>query len=218
MSNLMDTARAPSLDDQTWIEQLKRGDELAWEILIARFAHELRDAIGAMLRKRDLGQDLLDDVEQETWRTVVRKIRGFVWQGDEKLRRWLHSIARHHVQTYQRITRQQAPSMDDLQSQTIENDFVLDLFLFANGLVTPSAEDEMLLIEYLGDLDAALLELKPRDREILLATLLDHTDRAHLAQRYQVEEDTISMIVWRCKAKLRGLLKARQLQREDNHY
>ncbi len=218
MSNLMDTARAPSLDDQTWIDRLKEGDELAWEILIARFAHELREAIGVMLRKRDLGSDLLDDVEQETWRTVVRRIRGFVWQGDEKLRRWLHSIARHHVQTYQRITRQQAPSMDDLGSPSLENDFVLDLFLFANGLVTPSAEDELLLVERLGHLDAALRELKPRDREILLATLLDHADRAHLARRHQVEEDTISMIVWRCKAKLRSLLQARQLTREYDRY
>ena len=215
MSHYMDTAPATIHDQEQWVDRLKRGDEIAWELLVARYAGDLRDAIGQMLRKRDLPNELLDDVEQETWRTAVRKMDGFVYQSEDKLGHWLHSIARHHVQTFLRVDRQHVPSMEDIQAKNLENEFTLDMFLYANGLINHSAEDEVLLFEQVSILDDVLCDLKPRDREILLASLLDNTDRSELARRYQLEEDTISMIVWRCKGKLRGMLKARQLDRRD---
>ncbi|MCL4247168.1 MAG: sigma-70 family RNA polymerase sigma factor [Anaerolineae bacterium] len=209
MSHYMDTAPATFRDQEQWIDRLKRGDEIAWELLIARYAGDLRTAIGQMLRKRDLSIEFQDDIEQETWRTAVHKMGTFVYQSEDKLAHWLHSIARHHVQTYMRTDRQQSPSMEDIQSKNLENEFTLDMFLYANGLISHSAEDEVLLFEQVAILEDVLSDLKLRDREILLASLLDNSDRSELAQRYQLEEDTISMIVWRCKGKLRGMLKAR---------
>jgi RNA polymerase sigma-70 factor (ECF subfamily) len=207
----MQTSPAPRfLSEDTWIERLKQGDEFAWELLVARFAPHLRRTIQMYLHSSRLSLDLLDDVESETWRTVVRRIREFEWMGDEKMKHWLGKIAHHHVQSFARADRQYLPSLEDIQGRNLENEFALDLFMYANGLVTSSAEDVSLLRERLTDLDAALQELSARDREIMLATLLDNADRGQLASQYDVEENTISQIVWRAKAKLRAQLNARR--------
>jgi len=213
--SLMDTAPAPRyFDEQSWVEKLKTGDELAWEILVARHAPDLRRAIQQQLQSNGLPPDLLDDVEGETWRTAIRKIAGFTWMGDDKLRNWLCSIAHHHIQTFARVDRKYLPSMEDVEGRSLENEFALDLFLFSNGLVDMSAEDCVLLTERLAELDSALQALSPRDREIFLASLLDNVDRAELAERYEIEEDSVSQILWRSKNRLRGLLKQRSQDEE----
>lgn len=211
MSSNMQTSPAPRfLSEDTWVERLKQGDEFAWELLVARFAPQLRRTIQMYLHSNRLSLDLLDDVESETWRTVVRRIREFEWMGDEKMQHWLGKIAHHHVQSFGRVDRQYLPSLDDIQGRGLENEFALDLFLYANGLVTRSAEDVTVLRERLSDLDVALQGLSARDREIFLATLLDDADRSELASQYDVEENTISQILWRAKGKLRAQLSARR--------
>ncbi|MDX2141463.1 MAG: sigma-70 family RNA polymerase sigma factor [Chloroflexota bacterium] len=213
--SLMDTAPAPRyFDEQSWVEKLKKGDELAWEILVARHAPDLRRAIQQQLHSNGLPLDLLDDVEGETWRTAIRKMADFTWMGDDKLRNWLSSIAHHHIQTFARVDRKYLPSMEDVEGRNLENEFALDLFLFSNGLVDMSAEDCVLLAERLAELDSALQALSLRDREIFLASLLDNVDRAELAERYEIEEDSVSQILWRCKNRLRGLLKQRSHDEE----
>lgn len=217
--SMIETAAAPIyFDEAQWVDNLKQGDEAAWEVLMARCAVGLRQAIIQMLRKRGLPLDLLDDVEGETWRTVVRRIGSFDWQGDDKLKHWLHKIAFHHVQSFQRVDRHYLPSMEDIEARNLENDFALDLFLFANGLIEISAEEEVLLLERLADLDSALQALSGRDREIFLATLFDNVGREDLARRYGLEEDTVSQIVWRAKGKLRGQLKSRHAAQEASQY
>jgi RNA polymerase sigma factor (sigma-70 family) len=210
----MRTAPGPA-GKEAWVQQLKAGDKDAWDVLVGRFAQELHTAILRMLNKRDLPLALVDEIEQETWRTAVRKFKTFEWQGDDRLRNWLQSIARRHVQTYQRLERQYLPSLEDIEAQNLANDFAVDVFLVANGLIAPSAEDDAMLAEWMDILYGALLALKPRDREIFLATVLDRVHRSELSARYQVEEDTISMILWRSKAKLRSILKDRLFGADD---
>jgi RNA polymerase sigma factor (sigma-70 family) len=205
----VETAPAPVVGDAGWIKRLQAGDELAWEIMIARFAPDLRVAIARMLGRRNLPVELSDDIEQETWRTAVRKIRTFDFQGVDRLQHWLQSIARRHVQACQRRQQRRPLTLEDIEAQNLANDFALDLFMFANGLIEPSAEDAVLLIEELAILDEALCGLKPRDRDIFVAALLDHTSRGELAAEHQLEEDSISMILWRAKKRLRDLLRGR---------
>jgi RNA polymerase sigma-70 factor, ECF subfamily len=215
MSSNMQTSPAPLFRNQeSWVESLKRGEESAWEMLVARFAPHLRQTIRMYLHSSHLPLDLVDDVENETWRTVVRRIREFEWMGDEKMKHWLGKIAHNHVQAFGRMDRQYLTSLDDVQGRGLENEFALDLFSYANGLIASSAEDVSTLRERLADLDAALMELSARDREIFLASLLDNADRGDLAAQYDVEENTISQIIWRAKAKLRAQLKQRQTEEQ----
>jgi RNA polymerase sigma factor (sigma-70 family) len=220
----MDTAKAPLyFSEEAWIDDLKQGNELAWELLMARYAPALRQAIGQMLSKRGMPLDLREDIEGETWITAVRRIESFAYEGEDKLRRWLHKIAFHHVQSFTRLDRHMMPSFEEVQARGVESEFALDFFLFANNLMEVSAEEEVLLMERLEDLDAALQTLNARDREILLAMLMEDVDRETLALRYGLKEDSVSQIIWRAKSCLRARLNVRYNARggeenERRHY
>src|SRR3990172_4077526 len=86
-----------------WVESLRNMDDDAWDKLLQYYAVDLRHDIEISLRKRGLPSELVDDIEQETWLTAVRKFDEFVWEDEEKFYRWLRAISFNHVRKYGRI-------------------------------------------------------------------------------------------------------------------
>ena len=85
--------------DSHWLTLLKEMHEPTWDDLVTNYAADLRHDISASLRKRGLSPDLVEDVEQETWRIAVQKIGAFNADTIDKLYHWLRVIALNRRRT-----------------------------------------------------------------------------------------------------------------------
>jgi RNA polymerase sigma factor (sigma-70 family) len=186
-------------DRKRWVKQLQEWDNQAWEVLLRDHAPKLRRDIIISLRKRGLASDWVDDIQQETWVTVVKDINKFDWQGEDKFYNWLRSIARHHIQTLNHKVKNNTISFDAIDDYTVETGLSLDLFMYTNGLVEDSPENEVALRESLSALDGALQKLKPREREIVMRRLIWRETPKEMAADYGVKPESISMILARSK-------------------
>jgi RNA polymerase sigma factor (sigma-70 family) len=198
-SREMETSVMIPVDRQEWVNQLKVWDNQAWEILLRHHARDLRRDITISLRKRQLSTDWVEDIQQETWMTVVKEIDRFDWQGEDKFYNWLRSIARHHIQTLNHKVKHNAISFDEIDDNEVEKGLSLDLFMYVHGLVEDSPENEVALRESMAALDAALQRLKPREREIVMRRLIWRETPREMAADYGVKPESISMILARAK-------------------
>ena len=139
-----DTAPSETMDGEQWINLLKELNSNAWDLLIDRFASDLRQDIKASLRMRGLSEDAIDDIEQQVWVTAIEQISSFEWQGEDKLYHWLRSIGAWHVKTLRRKSKD-ATSLDEIDDRP-ESALALDFFLYINGMVedSPELEAEMM--------------------------------------------------------------------------
>lgn len=183
-----------------WPEQIKRLDPEAWDLLLMNHAGDLRQDILISLRKRRLPEELVDDIEQETWITAVRKMAEFVWEDEDKFYRWIHAISLNHILTYKRAL-ERSLSMADLRDDELDDDLERFPAVWNAGSGQESVEAEVILREQMSALDKALRTLKPQEREILMRWLMGETPR-ELALAYHMKPRSVSMLLLRAKAKI----------------
>jgi RNA polymerase sigma factor (sigma-70 family) len=184
---------------EQWVERLKELDSEAWDFLLRRYGNELRQDILKSLRRRGLSAALVDDIEQETWLTAVRRIDEFVWESENKFYRWLRVISLNHIHTYRRMLYRET-SIEDFQC-----DEDLDYCLGMWGLHHDSPEETVVLHEQLSALDRALRILKPHEREMVVRWLMGEPPR-ELARVYQMKPRSVSMLLLRAKGKIEAQL------------
>ena len=80
-------------------DQLKHGDNDAWEQFLKQYGPRLRANIRRSLGKRGMPMDRADDIEQDVWQFVRKRIDIFEYQSDAKTHHWLANIAFNHVRT-----------------------------------------------------------------------------------------------------------------------
>jgi RNA polymerase sigma factor (sigma-70 family) len=211
---LTDTSTPAAQINERWAQQLRDYDSQAWDLLLRYYAKDLRNDIVASLNKRGLPVDYVDDIEQETWRTAVEQIEGFIWEGERKLYHWLRTISYHHVQTLRRKVKEDRVSFEELED--LNGEFSVDLFLYKYGMVEDSPETEVALRESLRTLDAALQHLKPREREIVLRRLVWLETPKNLAADYGIEPASITMILNRAKKAIRAQISAKEFLKGGN--
>lgn len=192
--------------DSHWLTLLKEMHEPTWDDLVTNYAADLRHDIGASLRKRGLSPDLVEDVEQETWRIAVQKIGEFNADTIDKLYNWLRVIALNRIRMMKRQQKDSDIYLDEISENEFEGGVSLDHFLFVHDLSDDSPESIMLVKERLGALEVALQELSPRDREIVLRRWLWGEAPRELALDYYLSPRTISMILLRAKQTLEQFL------------
>jgi len=202
-----ETTPVVQVTGEQWVILLKNFDEEAWSFLMSYYSADLRRDITQSLRKRGLALDKVDDIEQETWLTAVEQISDFVWQNESKFYNWLRKISFQHVRTLRRKTKENEISLQSVNDR-VENALSLDIFLYVNGLVGDSPENEVLLRETLKALDSALRYLKPREREIVLRRLLYRETPRAMAADYNLKPETISVILTRAKHAIRAQMSA----------
>ncbi|NJL54235.1 hypothetical protein HC928_02965 [bacterium] len=100
--NTSQTMPGIPLEGEGLLVALQAGNTQSWDTLMRQHTRDLRVHIGHSLRKWGLPPEWVDDVEQDTWITAVKKITDFTWQGDDKLYNWLRTIAFQHVRTLHR--------------------------------------------------------------------------------------------------------------------
>lgn len=197
--------------DEHLLERLRKMDSRAWDDLVRFYADDLQQDIWASMRKRGLPADLIDDVQQETWRIAIQKIHEFNAPTIDKLYHWLRVIALNRVRMIKRKQKADVVSFDALEGDSFESGVSLDYFLYEHNLSSGSPEQKVLLFERLAALDAALDELSPRNREILLRRLLGDETPRELAVIYDLPPRTISTILLRAKQTLEKHLSQHDL-------
>lgn len=181
--------------DATQVEKLKRMDSCAWEELLNLYTAQLHRDIVASLRKRGLTAEMAEDIQQQTWLTAVHKIHEFVYQGEDKLYRWLRAISLNHVRSLQRQRR----SMTIISSESDE------YVQFANGYFAESVEESVVLREQIAAVYQALRYLSPQAREMVVRSLIGGEKPEQLASSFpRLKPHSISQAVFRAKQRIRA--------------
>ncbi len=202
------TATVGMIDwDDQWLTLLKEMHEGAWDDLVTNYTADLRTDIGASLRKRGLSPDLMDDVEQDTWRVAIQKIGEFNAETMDKLYNWLRVIALNRIRMIKRSQREGEVYFEEIEEHEFEGGGSLDQFIFTNDLSNESPESILMVRERLGMLERALQELSARDREIVIRRWLWGEAPRDLALDYFLTPRTVSMILLRAKQTLERLVR-----------
>jgi RNA polymerase sigma factor (sigma-70 family) len=203
--------------DQQWLGMLKAMHEDAWDEFVRSYGADLRRDIGASLKKRGLPADMIEDVEQETWRIAIQKIGEFEADHIDKLYNWLRVIALNRVRMILRRQKDVPVAFEEIEEQEQEGGISLDHFIYMHELSASSPEAVVLLRERLSALETALQELSLRDREILLRRLLDGEMPRDMAAVYALSPRSISMILLRAKQTLERHVAAMQLFNQERN-
>jgi RNA polymerase sigma factor (sigma-70 family) len=181
------------------LAQLQQHDAHSWNVLLQLYASRLRHDILQSLRRRNLPLDMADDIEQETWLTAIRLIENVIWENEERFYHWFRCIATNHIRNLEHQLRKTFVSLQAIDDESDDSGLSLDLFMYVNGLIEDSPENQMALEETLNVLDSALNKLKPREREILLRRIVNRETPQQMAPYYGVKPETISVILVRAK-------------------
>lgn len=170
-------------DDGELVRAVAAGDRLAFEQLYARHASWLV----LRLSRRCGDRHLVDEAVQDTFVAVFRGARR--WHGEGEVAAWIWGIGIRklidHLRGRPRPT-----------AELVDNDAVL----------TPSAEERVLLgVEY-GDLGGALDGLSPELRAVVQATVLDGLTTREAARLLGIPAGTVKTRMMRAKAQMREAL------------
>jgi RNA polymerase sigma factor (sigma-70 family) len=204
-----ETTTAASQTYMQWVQSILDLNSDTWTELHEIYSSALRQDIQKSLRRRGLSVELIDDIEQETWLTAIKRIREeFTWIDEERFYHWLRCIALNHVHTYRR-KQSVYVSFSDFQA----DDSTLDDFMDSYVWSSQSIEDEVIRHERLAALDRTIRTLPPRDGEILMRRIMGETPR-ELAIQYRMKPESLRMLLWRAKEKIESQLPPSIL--EDN--
>jgi RNA polymerase sigma-70 factor (ECF subfamily) len=149
--------------EQTLVEQLRRGDEAAFDAVYDAFNLRLFTFLLRLSRRHDVAEDLLE----ETWLRLVKHAHRL--QPDTRLGAWLFTVARNLHVSY-------------VRSRVIEDSTTAGLMtLWPFSIDRSSPFEATAANELERRIEGALASLPPASREVLLligVAGLDHSDAA----------------------------------------
>lgn len=160
-------------------------DRRALAELIQRYERPVRYFIRRLVNDVDLADELF----QDTWVAVIRKIHTL--KAPEKFSVWLYQIARNRV--YQEFRRQ-------------KRDRELDETIPAPD----DCSDEALSFEDIAELHRCLDELKPLQKEVLMLRFLEQMSYEQIADVLACNVGTVRSRIHNAKRALRRKLEERQ--------
>ena len=196
------SARAATVhagEDPAFIENLRAGDETAFETLIDHYSGE----IYALLYRLTESREEASDLTQDTFLRVLRSIKGF--RGDSGLKTWLFRIAinesRNRFRWWKRRKRDQTISLDASigESDTLVSDTLADRSI--------SPEDAALAHEREYAINAALLEIRDVYREAIILCDIEGLSYEETSDALGVGIGTVKSRISRGREELRRRLK-----------
>jgi RNA polymerase sigma-70 factor (ECF subfamily) len=180
--------RAARFYTSVLVVRCQAGDRAAFGELVAVHQQRLFYFLHKMLRDVHAAEDVL----QEVWLAVFRDLPGLADPG--AFVAWLYRIARHRVLHELRKRRQPLSPLEDLDGQAEE---------------TP---DEVLSAEDAEEVHAAIDELAPEHREVLLLRFIEEMSYQEMAGVLGCRLGTVRSRLHYAKAALR-----RALERKSDH-
>jgi len=159
--------------------EAQRGDERAFEQLVASYTEALRYYVRGLLKTNDE----VDDVLQETWLAAFRQLKRL--RSARAFAPWLYRIARNRALRRLRKPKHLVPMTDEIEAAATEStDW------------EPSADDAKLV-------NACLTELPPHHREILTLRYVGEMTYEQLAETLECRVGTVRSRLFNAKQALR---------------
>jgi len=188
--SLFTVYRAMSDTDRKLIIACRRGDERAWETLIARYER----LVFSIARRHGLSADDAADVTQTVFIILLQSIDRL--SDDVNLGGWLTTVTRRHTwRALARRGRELPGEKEDVAESAV--------------LLGRQTSDPIDRWETLQAVHEALNRLNERCRQLLLALYFDPTEPsyAEVAARLNMPVGSIGPTRARCLAKLKALLE-----------
>ena len=198
-------------DTQELLDRSVRGDVAAWQELLVRHRARLRRMVANRLDRR-LGARLdPSDVVQEALANAARHLDEYLRDRPLPFYPWLRQFAwerlcklhRHHIQAQRRSIDREQPDMP-LPDESVRQ---LAHRLLASG-TSPSRR--LIRQEQREQVRAALAELEPRDREILVMRHLEQMETPEIAVSLGISEGAVRNRQYRALMRLRSLLEGEE--------
>jgi RNA polymerase sigma-70 factor (ECF subfamily) len=196
------------VDTEQLLRRARQGDGDARDQLLARHRQRLREAIAVRLDRRLAPRVDPSDVVQETLAEAARRLPDYLRDRPLPFYPWLRQLAlerlidlhRHHVRAGKRSVEREERSLPPLPDESAT---ALAQRLFARGS-SPSAR--LRRREVAGRVQAALLQLAERDRELLVLRHLEQMSTRDIAAVLGLSEGAVKMRLLRALERMRLLL------------
>jgi RNA polymerase sigma-70 factor, ECF subfamily len=187
------------------------GDHQAQAALLARYRARLRRMIEMRLDRRVAARADPSDVVQETMKAALVRLPEYFADPQISFYPWLRRIAadrladayRIHVAAERRSVLKEHPWMPNLNDESVAE--------LAQSIITSSVSpgERALDAELEQHAVAALNQLKPQDREILVLRYLEQLGVREIADVLEISETAVTSRHLRALQRLRRLMKER---------
>ena len=198
---------APTPDTEELLQRAGQGERAARAQLLDRHRQRLRRMIALRLDRRLAARVDPSDLLQETLAEAAKELSDYIRHRPLPFYPWLRQIAcqrlvevqRRHLHARKRsVTREEGPGLAD------QSALELAQRLFASRESSPSAR--LRREELCERVQAALLQLGPRDREVLILRYLEQLNPGEIAAILAISEGAVSMRHARALGRLRDHL------------
>jgi RNA polymerase sigma factor (sigma-70 family) len=188
-----------------WLEHLKAMDEDAWDELLTLYASDLHEDILASLNKRGLPTRHADDIQQQTWVTVIQRIEEFDCLNGYDFYNWVRVISLNHIRNFSRKKRA-ATSLDAIDDQSEETGVTLDSVLYLNASYKEdNPETQIVLSEQIAAIVNVIDMFKTYQKEIFIRCVLLGEKPAYVSKDFdQLKPRSISQLLTRMKKVVRA--------------
>ena len=169
---------------QFLVMRCQAGDERAFESLLSQFGERTHRYLSGLIG------DAADDVQQEVWLTVYRRLRELA--NPAAFRTWLFRVTRHRA-------------LDHLRRERRHDAFLADVAAASPAVVAPD-EDETISLSG-TDAAAAMAALSPAHREVLVLRYQDDLSYTEIAVVVGCSVGTVRSRLHHAKARLAELLR-----------
>ena len=175
------------------VQRIKAGDESAFDLVYEAYRHRLFAFLYRMTRCRDTAEDLLE----ETWVRVVRRIDTL--RDETRLRAWLFAVARRQFLSHRRLRASVAAPVGDFDPRAEVAD------------PGPSPYDMAAVGETSRRLERGLASLPASHREVLILVGILGLTPTEAAEVCEVTPEALRQRLLRARVQL-----AQRLENEDS--
>ena len=183
-----DTRRDTAVEYGRLVTRIIEGDAAAEAELVSLF----EDAVLHIIRRIAKNSSMVEDFSQDTFLTVIRKIRNGDVQHPESLGAFIANTARFHTFEQLRKLKQRAVSEDLERAEEVPDP-------------APSRLDELQFSEQLNEIRNLVRELRPRYRELLLRFYLNEEPKVKICADLQLTSSQFDGVLHRARNRLRTL-------------
>lgn len=186
-------SRDSSVDYGRLVTRIIEGDASAEEELVGRF----EDAVSHVIRRITRNSSLVEDFSQDTFLTVIRKIRNGDVQQPECLGSFIANTARFHTIEQLRRLKQRAVSDNLEQAGEVPDP-------------APNRLDQLQTFEQLDEIRNLVRELRPRYRELLLRFYINEEPKATICADLRLTSSQFDGVLHRARNRFKALYLERK--------
>lgn len=183
--------------DDELVDAARQGDRAAFEELVRRTHADLYNLARRLVSDPDDARDVVQDAYLRAYRSI-RKFRG-----DAQFSTWMHRITANCAATH--LGKRRRDRHDDLDEEVtvIDTDPERD----------PESQADLAALR--GRLEAAIAELPPRLRAVVVLRDVYDFNHAEIAQELGISESAAKVRLHRARRKLRGQVFPLRSDRPD---